>query len=94
MKNVMTRLIDADELMKQLKFNSWDIDEWELPAALVGAGMLANTMAIEALEKMPAVEHIQCKNCRHFAGEGMYCAQDFVVQFDHFYCYHAERKAE
>jgi hypothetical protein len=22
----------------------------------------------------------------------MYCAQDIIVQYDHFYCYHGERK--
>lgn len=35
---------------------------------------------------------VRCKDCKHFAGEGMYCAQDIIVQYDHFYCYHGERR--
>lgn len=40
------------------------------------------------------VRVVRCKDCKHFAGEGMYCACDIIVQFDHFYCYHAERRSE
>ena len=40
------------------------------------------------------VEIIRCKDCKHFAGEGMYCSCDIIVQFDHFYCYHAERRQD
>ena len=39
-------------------------------------------------------EIIRCKDCKHFAGEGMYCSCDIIVQFDHFYCYHAERRTD
>ena len=39
-------------------------------------------------------EIIRCKDCKHFAGEGMYCSCDIIVQFDHFYCYHAERRQD
>ena len=37
-------------------------------------------------------ELVRCKDCKHFADEGMYCAQNIIVQYDHFYCYHGEAK--
>lgn len=37
---------------------------------------------------------VRCKNCKYYAGEGMYCANDIIVQFDHFYCYYGERKTD
>jgi hypothetical protein len=37
-------------------------------------------------------ELVRCKDCMHFEGEGMYRARDIIVQYDHFYCYHGERK--
>lgn len=39
-------------------------------------------------------EIIRCRDCKHFAEEGMYCACDIMVHFDHFYCYYAERKQD
>lgn len=38
-----------------------------------------------------AVEVVRCKDCKHYAGEGMYCACDIIVHYDHFYCYYGER---
>ena len=35
---------------------------------------------------------ILCKDCMYYAGDGMYCACNILVQYDHFYCYYAERK--
>ena len=48
------------------------------------------------LHNLPSAqpEIIRCKDCKHFAGEGMYCSCDIIVQFDHFYCYHAERRQD
>ena len=48
------------------------------------------------IDELPSVqpEIIRCKDCKHFAGEGMYCSCDIIVQFDHFYCYHAERRQD
>jgi hypothetical protein len=37
---------------------------------------------------------IRCKDCKYFAGEGMYCENDIIVHFDHFYCYNAERRTD
>ena len=37
-------------------------------------------------------ELIRCRDCKNFAGEGMYCDFDIMVHYDHFYCYHGERK--
>lgn len=39
-------------------------------------------------------ELVRCKDCKYYAEEGMYCANDIIVQFDHFYCYYGERKTE
>lgn len=39
-------------------------------------------------------EIIRCKDCKHFAGEGMYCANNILVPFSHFYCYYAEGEEE
>ena len=48
------------------------------------------------LRELPSAqpEIVRCKDCKHFAGEGMYCSCDIIVQFDHFYCYHAERRQD
>ena len=37
---------------------------------------------------------IQCKDCKYYAGEGMYCACNIMVLFDHFCCYYAERRTD
>lgn len=54
----------------------------------------AYTWAIGALKELPSAqpEIIRCRDCKYFAGEGMYCGQNICVQFDHFYCYYGERK--
>lgn len=52
--------------------------------------------ALNAIKELPSAqpEIIRCKDCKHFAGEGMYCANDIIVQFDHFYCYDGERRTD
>lgn len=40
------------------------------------------------------VEVVRCKDCKHFVDEGMYCAHDICVMFDHFYCCYGERREE
>ena len=37
---------------------------------------------------------VRCKDCRYFAGEGMYCENDIIPMFDHFYCYYGERRED
>ena len=39
-------------------------------------------------------EIVRCKDCKYFAGEGMYCENNIIVHFDHFYCYNAERRTD
>lgn len=48
------------------------------------------------LEALPSAEPeiIRCKDCKYYAGEGMYCAWDIMVHYDHFFCYHAERRTD
>lgn len=54
----MPRLIDADELIKKLEFNSWDIDEWELPHEQVSAGLRANAYDRKTVEDAPTIDAI------------------------------------
>ena len=49
----------------------------------------AMNMAIEALQQ-PKI--VCCKDCKHFAGEGMYCAFNIMVYYDRFYCFYGKRK--
>lgn len=51
---------------------------------------------ITVLRDLPSAqpEIIRCKDCKYFAGEGMYCENDIIVHFDHFYCYNAERRTD
>ena len=58
------RLIDADVLIKKLKSNSWDIDEWELPHEQVSAGLMANAYDSETVKKMPTVDAEPVKHGR------------------------------
>ena len=53
-------------------------------------------VSVSELENLPSAQPdiIRCKDCKYFAGEGMYCAQDIIVRYDHFYCYYAERREE
>ncbi len=63
------RLIDADELIKKLEFNSWDIDEWELPHEQVSAGLRANAYDRKTVEDAPTVDAVpvvRCKDCRFY----------------------------
>lgn len=56
---------------------------------------LYNEEAGEAVFKPKIVSKlVRCKDCKYYAGEGMYCANDIIVQFDHFYCYYGERKTD
>ena len=52
--------------------------------------------AKSVLDDLPSAqpEIVRCKDCKCFAGEGMYCDWDIMVHYDHFYCYHAERREE
>ena len=75
----MMRLIDADELTDRAYRER--LDSRERIAQL-----------IEAAPTIDAVQVVRCRDCKHYAGEGMYCSQDICVMFDHFYCYYAERK--
>lgn len=38
------------------------------------------------------VKVVRCKDCKYFVGEGMYCENDIITQFDHFFCYYGERR--
>lgn len=50
----------------------------------------------EWLDKQPTVDavEVRCKDCRWYAGEGMYCTNNILTQFDHFFCYYGERKED
>lgn len=50
--------------------------------------------AIEEAPTADVVEVVRCKDCKWYVDEGMYCANDIIVQFDHFYCYNGERRED
>lgn len=58
--------------------------------------IVEESIDIKRIEALPSaqdvVEVVRCKDCKWYAGEGMYCANDFIPQFDHFYCYNGERR--
>lgn len=74
--------------------------------AVQGIGRLATLPDNDDVVRMSAVEYvlfnlpsaepeiIRCKDCKYYAGEGMYCALDIMVHYDHFFCYHAERRTD
>lgn len=90
----MTNLINADALLAQMKeYYEKRAEE----ANMTGDRAICVTwhdavILIKSAPTVDAVPVIRCKECKHFAGEGMYCAENICVQFDHFYCYYAERK--
>ena len=48
--------------------------------------------AIHNLPTLSAVEVVRCRDCKHFAGDGMYCDNNIMVLYDHFYCYYGEKE--
>ena len=84
----MPRLIDADALIKILEFNSWNIDEWELPHEQVSTGLMANALDRETVEEMPTVDAVpvvRCGVCRR----KRYCS--FYRGDENDFCAWAER---
>ena len=47
--------------------------------------------AIKDCPSADVVEVVRCKDCKHYAGDGMYCAEDRIVHDDD-YCSYGERK--
>ena len=93
------RLIDADALIKILEFNSWNIDEWELPHEHVSAGLLANALDREIVEEAPTVDAvpvIRCRDCKYWRKTKKQCGYTYLLpQFEaDEYCSRAERKEE
>ena len=56
----------------------------------VFSGRLVNGL-LSTIPAADVVEVVRCKDCKHYEGEGMYCACDIIVHYDHFYCYWGER---
>lgn len=69
------RYIDADKLQEEFK---------ELHGG-------KRSLLIDTEPTADVVEVVRCKDCKYYAGEGMYCACDIMVHYDHFYCYWGER---
>ena len=73
----MGKLIDADVLKSH--YSWWrDDDEYK---------HIFNAIVDTQQEAV-----VRCKDCRYFAGEGMYCENNIIPMFDHFYCYYGERR--
>lgn len=87
---------DTAELLEGLEQQPCEDAISRADAVRVASGYCHPSNIAKELAKLPPVqpEIIRCKDCKHFAGEWMYCACDIIVQFDHFYCYHAERRQD
>ena len=74
------RLIDADELA-----------EWSEIVPLTWDGGIDINVFEEKLKSMPTVDAvpiIRCRDCKHYAGDGMYCSWNMIARPDG-YCFHA-----
>lgn len=40
------------------------------------------------------IDIVRCRDCKWFAEEGYYCANNILVQFEHFFCYYGERRSD
>ena len=49
---------------------------------------------LEEVQTADVVEVVRCKDCKYFVDEGMYCENNIITQFDHFYCYYGERRED
>lgn len=83
----MVRLIDAHEAMLGVHRNC------------IGQNNVTKVEAriMDMLNAMPSIELasvIRCKDCEHFAGSGMYCANGVKVPNSEFYCSGAEPKEQ
>ena len=79
------RLIDADKLKQHYAY--WESSKYDYMQE-------EKKLFDDIVDQQPtvdAVEVVRCKDCKYYAGEGMYCACDIIVHYDHFYCYWGER---
>ena len=81
----MGRLVDTDELKRCITA------EYNRKRTNDGLKLAWIEKAVDDTPDAEIVEGVRCKDCKWYAGEGMYCAHDIIVQFDHFYCYYGER---
>ena len=89
--DTISRKAAIDALVELYEYQR-DIDPTEA-ADLVRQGIY---LAEKKIEQLPSAqsEITLCRDCKHYAGEGMYCANNILVPFSHFYCYYAERGEE
>ena len=80
----MSRHIDADRLKKH--FEWWEGEEKAKEFKEIFDEI------IDAQPTAAVVEVVRCKECKYFVDEGMYCENNIITQFDHFYCYYGERR--
>ena len=72
-----------------------------IDAELIDLSYLLDTIcqaqAEEVIDEQPTadvVEVVRCKDCKWFVDEGMYCENNFIPQFNHFFCYYGERRED
>ena len=88
----MTRYIDADALMKTLIHHSYHVtDYWNSTGA--GMFLFGIEQAINEQPTVDAVPVIRCRDCRNYAGSGMYCGWNMIAKPDG-YCHHANEDPE
>jgi len=84
----MTGLIDEDDLIELLAGMQ---AVCHTHAELVGISKV--WQQVKNMPKVDAVPVIRCRNCEHYAGEGMYCAWNMIASTEG-YCFHANEKPE
>ena len=73
------------------------IDADSLKLAFIGLRCGTDAIVEYVIDQQPTVDAVpvvRCKDCRHFAGEGMYCENNIIPMFGHFYCYYGERRED
>ena len=95
----MVRLIDADELKKQIDYRQWDVDD-DLPRDEASIRISECYVVAGMVDDMPtvdAVEVIRCKDCAFYLTgyeQTRYCAKDGILKRETYYCAGAVRKEE
>ena len=103
----MSRYIDADALTSKVRHFFFELidkvepimseDGGAFDLKIVNPLLEANKAIASIIREQPTadvVEVVRCKDCKWYAGDGMYCANNIIVQFDHFYCYNGERREQ
>lgn len=88
----MSRYIEADAFDKRVRISVGLVEE-ELTDDFKD-GVRCTLEMLKTQPTADVVEVVRCKDCKHFVDEGMYCSNNIITMFDHFYCYYGERRED